>query len=209
MKSHTIFRALICAAALALAGGCATQESAEQEMAESRGDQEEEREEPLEVDNTMEDEGTTSPKGEAADETPTVVTPQDEADEIVEEATDSPEIEGMVAMTATAKVSGAGELDTDIIATTLERRAEAMTNCWQREIDQQETPSANAEQAITLNFDVKQTGRVEAVSLVDYAGPESLSECIVPIIERLRFPRPKGGVVNVEQLIEMSAREAQ
>jgi outer membrane biosynthesis protein TonB len=93
------------------------------------------------------------------------------------------------------KVVGTGTLDSGSISSTLKRRMSRIKGCYERHL--KKDPSAGGK--IIVNFTIGTAGRVtKATATTDSVGG-GVGKCVAGQIQRIKFPRPKGGEVMVNK----------
>ncbi len=93
------------------------------------------------------------------------------------------------------KMVGAGKLDGEAISSVIKRRQTSISRCYEREI--KKNPSASGK--VVISFTIGTAGRVTSSKAVNDSVGGGVGACVAGEIERMRFPRPKGGEVIVNK----------
>jgi hypothetical protein len=90
------------------------------------------------------------------------------------------------------EVSGAGKLDSDVVTRYLNKNAANFQLCYEKPL--LGDPSIAGK--ITLVFDIDVTGKVTTAKTTGNMNAE-VEKCIVDVVSRISFPKPKNGGVEV------------
>lgn len=93
------------------------------------------------------------------------------------------------------KIVGTGKLDANAISSVIKRRQSSIQRCYERYI--KKNPSASGK--VVVSFTIGTAGRVTNAKSVNDSVGGGVGNCVAGEIQRMRFPRPKGGEVIVNK----------
>lgn len=88
-----------------------------------------------------------------------------------------------------------GTLDSNSVSQVLRRRSKRLQRCYEREV--KKNPGAAGK--VIVSFTIGNAGRVTASKAVTDSVGGGVGRCVANAIQRMRFPRPKGGEVMVNK----------
>lgn len=91
------------------------------------------------------------------------------------------------------KVVGTGVLDSNSITSVIKRRQSSIQRCYEREL--KKDPSVAGKVVVT--FTIGTAGRVTSATASSDTVGGGVGQCVAGEIQRMRFPPPQGGEVNV------------
>lgn len=88
-----------------------------------------------------------------------------------------------------------GTLDSNSVSKVLRRRSKRIQRCYEREVKK----NPNAGGKVIVSFTIGTAGRVTSAKATQDGVGGGVGRCVANAIQRMRFPRPKGGEVMVNK----------